>query len=331
VVREAVVPPYTLFRLADPGPGYVEPLAFEPVRSSPSRWRDQAFHWFSRKPPNRAVIVFTDDPRFPLAAADAWAPPPERPLPGGVEVTSRLEPEEIRITTSRPGHPLLVKVSYHPRWRAVGADGPYLVSPGFMLLVPRQGDVRLTYAARTWSDWLGLGLAAGALAAWATAAWRRRPRTAEATTEGPPRRGSRRLALLPIGLVVALSALRLLPPPSRSGEIDAADGLASRAYAEERWEDAAEYARHAVDLLPPRDPRRAGLLCVRGEALLRAGHPREAIEPFALVAEGEAGPLQPQALHSGALAREAAGDVVGAAEWRRRLVAEYPQTPWAQR
>ncbi len=331
VEREAVIPPYTLFRLADPGPGYVEPLAFEPVRSSPSRWRDQAFHWFSRKPPNRALLVFTDDPRFTRVSVDAWAPPPEAPLPGGVAVTANVEPEEIRITTSRPGHPLLVKVSYHPRWRAEGADGPYLASPGFMLLVPRQRDVRLTYAARTWSDWLGLGLAAGALAAWAARSWRRRRGTAEPPEDERPRPGRRLLGLLPIGLALALGALRLLPPPSRSGEIDAADGLASRAYSEERWEEAAEYARHAVDLLAPTDPRRAGLLCVRGEALLRAGHPREAIEPFALVVEGAAGPHRPQALYSGALARETAGDVEGAAEWRRRLVAEHAETPWARR
>ena len=33
VVREAQLPPYALYRLRDPGPGYVEPLAFAPVRA----------------------------------------------------------------------------------------------------------------------------------------------------------------------------------------------------------------------------------------------------------------------------------------------------------
>ena len=79
-------------------------------------------------------------------------------------MTETFEAESIRITTSRPGHPLLVKVSYHPRWRAEGAFGPYLASPGFMLVVPRQREVRLTYAARTWSDYAGLGLAVLAVA-----------------------------------------------------------------------------------------------------------------------------------------------------------------------
>jgi hypothetical protein len=261
-----------------------------------------------------------------------------------VEVRETLEAESIRITTSRPGHPLLVKVSYHPRWRAEGADGPYLASPGFMLIVPRQRDVRLVYAARTASDWLGLGLAGAALALAGAALRARRSAPVPAGTGAPgsDRRG-RALGALPIVMVVALAALRLAPTvraalhdagrrlAPRPDAAETLDERASQAYAEERWEDAAEYARHAAALLPSPDPRRAGLLCVRGEALLRAGHAREAVEPFTLVVEGGPGPHRPQALHSGALAREAAGDAEGASAWRRQLRAEYPETPWAQR
>jgi hypothetical protein len=334
VVREVRVPPYTLYRLAGPEPRYVEPLAYAPVRASPAGWRDGAFHWFSRKPPNRALLVFTDDARFEVAAADAWAPPPEVPLPGGVEVSETVEPELIRITTSRPGHPLLVKVSYHPRWRAEGAYGPYLVSPGLMLVVPFRPEVQLAYAARASSDWLGLGLAAAAVALRAAATRRRREAAppSDAIEDGG---GGRALiplpAALPLALVAALAALRFLPEPSPAREIEALYERASRAYVAERWEDAAEYARHATVLLPSPDPRRAELLCVRGEALLRAGHAREAVEPFTLVAEGEPGPHRPQALYSGAVALEAAGDERGAAAFRRRLSEEYPETPWARR
>jgi hypothetical protein len=71
-----------------------------------------------------------------------------------------------------------VKISFHPRWRAEGADGPYLVSPALMLVVPRQPTVRLVYA-RNWADHLGLALSAAtvlfALAHWAWAARRRAP------------------------------------------------------------------------------------------------------------------------------------------------------------
>jgi tetratricopeptide (TPR) repeat protein len=139
------------------------------------------------------------------------------------------------------------------------------------------------------------------------------------------------LGFLPLALVAALAAPRLAPGPSHTAQIESLYEQASRAYVEERWEDAAEYARHATLLLPGADARRAELLCVRGEALLRAGHAREAVEPFTLVAEGEPDPHRAQALYSGALALEAAGRVEGASAYRRRLREEFPETPWAHR
>ena len=80
---------------------------------------------------------------------------------------------------------------------------------------------------------------------------------------------------LPLALVVVLAATRLLPGPAPPGDPERLYEQASRAYGEERWAAAAEYARHAVALLPRTEPRRAELLCVRGEALLRSGRPRE--------------------------------------------------------
>jgi hypothetical protein len=109
------------------------------------------------------------------------------------------------------------------------------------------------------------------------------------------------------------------------------DAQASRAYSEERWDEAAEYARNALDLVGAEDARRSELLCLRGEALLRAGQPRIAVQAFAGVVEAGSGPYRPQALYSGALAREAAGDAAGAAAWRASLRADHPQTPWAER
>ena len=331
VVREAEIPPYTLFRVTNAGPGYVEPLAFAPVRAPLAGWRDAAYRWFSRKPANRAVLVFTEDPLFDLVSPDPWGPPPERALPGGVDVEATVEPEEIRITTSRPGHPLLVKVSYHPRWRAEGALGPYLASPGLMLVVPRGRQVRLTYTARDMFDWLGLALAAGAVAFVALAAVGGR-----LGREPPdPRPGApplaRWLPALPVLLLFGVGALRLLPPRKDASLADALYEKASRAYAEERWDQSAEYARHAAALAPSDDTRRAELLCVRGEALLRAGHAREATEAFASVIEAGTGPHLAQALFSGGLAREVSGDEAGAGEWRHRLREEYPETPWARR
>jgi len=341
VEREAKIPPYTLFRLREPGPGYVEPLAFAPLRASPHEWRDASYRWMTRKPANRALLVFTTDKRFE-AAGDTWSPPTERPLADEVEVHARLEPESVSITTSRPGHPLLVKISYHPRWRAEGADGPYLVSPGLMMVVPRQAEVRLTYAARTGADHLGRTVGLATLALGLALAGRRRigksparARPEPPQPEGPESRSlrlaARALRALPLVVLAALAALRLAPERPREVELPWLDEHAARAYAEDRWEDAAEYARHALERTPSDDKRRGELACLRGEALLRAQHPRLAAEAFGQVVDAGSGPYRPQALFSGALAREAAGDASGAAAWRAGLRADYPETPWAER
>ncbi|MCG6920159.1 MAG: hypothetical protein LJF15_03595 [Acidobacteria bacterium] len=337
VVREARFPPYTLYRLRDPGPGYVEPLAFAPVRAPRMGWSDTAYRWMSRKPPNRALLVFTDDTRFSEVLRDPWAPPPEVPLATGVDVEASLEAEEVHIRTSRPGHPLLVKVSYHPRWRAEGADGPYLASPGLMLIVPRRSEVTLRYAARAWPDVVGWGLGIGTLLLGLASSVRGRQRWSAG--DPPPggageKRavGSRAIRSLPLAVVTLLVATRLWPVAPPPGDEEWLYEQASRTYAEGRWDDAAEYARHGAARFAEDEPRRAELLCVRGEALLRSGHPREAAEAFGeVVRRAPDDPHRPQALFSGALAKEAAGDASGAGLWRRLLREQFPDNPWTER
>jgi TolA-binding protein len=74
------------------------------------------------------------------------------------------------------------------------------------------------------------------------------------------------------------------------------------------------------------------MLCLRGESLARAGHPREAAEAFSgLVLEAPTSPYVAQALFGGAAAREASGDAEGAAADRERLRKEFSETPWARR
>ena len=335
----ADVPPYTVYRLARPGPGYVEPLAFTPVRSDPDGWRDKAYRWFQRKPPSPVHLVFTDDRRFGLTEVDEYLRPPEAPLPVGVEVATKVEAERITITTNRPGHPLLVKVSFHPRWRAVGADGPYLVSPALMLIVPRRETVELVYDGRAASDWVGLLLGGGALAVIGGATWRARrapaPGPVVVVMPGEGERPGRRWGgLVPGLLLVALALARLKPDPAvrtHEHDMDRLYEEASKAYASDRFADAAEYALHAVEA-GPRSPLRFELLCLRGESLLRAAQPLEAAKAFEQVLEGPPnGPHVPQALFSAAEAREAAGDREAAAAHRKRLLEKFEKTPWAER
>jgi hypothetical protein len=53
----------------------------------------------------------------------------------------------IEIDGARPGHPLLVKVAYHPGWHTDDGSTIDLVAPGMMLVTPRSPHVTLRWSA----------------------------------------------------------------------------------------------------------------------------------------------------------------------------------------
>jgi hypothetical protein len=57
--------------------------------------------------------------------------------------------QSISFHVSRVGVPVLVKISYYPRWHATGANGPYRVSPNLMVVVPTAATVSLNYTTTT--------------------------------------------------------------------------------------------------------------------------------------------------------------------------------------
>jgi hypothetical protein len=340
--------PYAIFRVEGGSERYVVAVQARPVRSAPLGWRDKALRWFSRRPFPRAPLVFTADETVGDPEVDPWLKAEETPLDGGVELHEAVEAEAITVRTNRPGHPLLVKVGFHPRWRVEGAAGPYLVAPALMLVVPREETVRLRYA-RTAADHLGAGLSllsVTSVLVWRGVARRRRlaagsgavappppPLTAcgvdEARLPRPPRRFG---AVIPAVLLLGLASGRLLHRErDRAAEARGLYERASQAYAQERFADAAELSRHAA-ARSEGTPMREEMLCLRGESLLRSGETKLAVQAFdTLLRESPDGPYTPQALFSGALARERIGDATGAAADRQGLREAFPETPWTQR
>jgi hypothetical protein len=77
----------------------------------------------------------------------------------------------------------MVKTSWYPNWKAEGADGPWRATPNFMVVVPTDKHVKLTFSTAS-VDWAGraltvVGLAGlGGLVWWGMAA--RRPDEADA-------------------------------------------------------------------------------------------------------------------------------------------------------
>ncbi|HKY65143.1 MAG TPA: hypothetical protein VJM49_02190, partial [Acidimicrobiales bacterium] len=65
--------------------------------------------------------------------------------------------ESISFDVDEVGVPVLVKMSYFPNWQVSGAEGPYRVAPNFMVVVPTDTHVELTYG-RTPVEYLSYSL-----------------------------------------------------------------------------------------------------------------------------------------------------------------------------
>ncbi len=146
-------PPYRIYRLRSCGDSYVEPLRFRPLRIPPQDWKKVQFEWLRKSALRVPLVVASEDSPgdFRKGLQNYDGNPdliPEVPIPGYETIRAQaiLGDGKITINTSKPGHPLWIKVSYHPDWRITeGAGELYLASPAFMLLVPQSSRVVLTF------------------------------------------------------------------------------------------------------------------------------------------------------------------------------------------
>jgi hypothetical protein len=149
--------PWVIFEVADSE--VVEALANEPavvegVDDSVVEWVEEPLDESGRFG-GPAISWFNDPAQWdvPLARSgpDEWQRvavgerPEEVPL-DDVEVSNiDVGEDTISFDVDEVGVPVLVKMSYFPNWEATGASGPYRVAPNFMVVVPEDTHVELTY------------------------------------------------------------------------------------------------------------------------------------------------------------------------------------------
>jgi hypothetical protein len=63
-----------------------------------------------------------------------------------------IQQQSVSFEVDQVGVPVLVRVSYFPTWEVDGADGPYRVAPNFMVVIPTENEVTLSYS-KTPLDW----------------------------------------------------------------------------------------------------------------------------------------------------------------------------------
>ena len=170
------------------GSDVVSPLRFEPavaegVSHAGRAWTDPAVIWFN-DPEAWDVPIAADGPSHwsrvtllpppnpdgaPPSSLTRFSAAPRRAL-APVQISDpHIDQDRLSFSVDEPGVPVLVKMSYFPNWSVDGADGPYRVTPNWMVVIPTGPDVELTYGATAveYLAWLTtlIGLAALALVA----------------------------------------------------------------------------------------------------------------------------------------------------------------------
>ncbi|MFT7473471.1 MAG: hypothetical protein ACI81L_000386 [Verrucomicrobiales bacterium] len=152
----------------------VAPVVIDGVRNHQDQWLDVGIEWFDEldavRPASagpeawRRVDVDDVSPRYEAEGATlAGSIGPEDlalseilPIDEIVETTTVsnivAETDRISFSVDQVGTPVLIRASYFPSWKTIGADGPYRVAPNFMVVVPTQADVELVFG-RTAADW----------------------------------------------------------------------------------------------------------------------------------------------------------------------------------
>ena len=118
-----------------------------------SQWLAANQVWWLDPSLQRVFLAESGPPTWPRAS-NVGAMSTSATLPSVTVTHVKLGLQSLSFHVSRVGVPMLVKISYYPRWRVTGATGPYRVSPNLMVVVPTSTNVDLVYGSTT-SDTLG--------------------------------------------------------------------------------------------------------------------------------------------------------------------------------
>jgi len=156
--RVEIIEPYEVYELMTNKNKYVIVPDYEPVLFETTNWKNISYEWFKDVDKIDVPLVFVkyisdeDIGRFKSIITN------ERlddltgiPTNQDCNIQEYVSNEEVTFTTTCLEKPHIIRISYHPNWQVDGADKIYLVSPSFMLVFPKEQEVRLWYGY-SWID-----------------------------------------------------------------------------------------------------------------------------------------------------------------------------------
>ena len=166
---------WDLYELLTHDGRYVQVLDEDPPALVTADWKRRALDWFYEPaalsapvllvPPGGRVPAGTRSitqaefaERIATAGTGTRLPIAPRPSTFSPVLSESVTDDRIVFETEAIGRPHMIKINWFPNWRVSGADAVYRVTPDFLLVVPRQRHVELTFGL-TPVDRIGLALA----------------------------------------------------------------------------------------------------------------------------------------------------------------------------
>jgi hypothetical protein len=146
--------PWVVFEVSDSP--LIEPLDNDPAvltGVAPKHWLEAVTPWYM-DPTAWNVWPSSGGPKQWQRISEGETPTANPTTPVAVTNT-QFGRDTISFDVTKPGTPILVKVSYFPNWKVSGADGPWRVGPNLMVVVPTSESVTLSYGTSVidWGSW----------------------------------------------------------------------------------------------------------------------------------------------------------------------------------
>lgn len=348
---ESTVGDYRIYRVKNNANRYAIPLVEKPVLVRTDTWKELSYMWFKTATPESVLPVYTtevqpgDAALFAAVSEGMPAEFPHQPLGPPPALQEVMENDRITITGATPGHPILVRISYHPRWHALTGEKIWLAGPTFMLVFPKSDRVELAFGSSSIVDvgractvlgWLlfllavaptrgllvraGEGLVAAPGVATVAALV---GRTGEWSL-------GRRRAILAASLLLGSVLFGFAAVGARSLDADGAYNYGLKLYNEGKMQEAIRYFHEAHELSPLSNTAIHSTY-FEGISYYRENDCPKAMEIFQrLVDRFPEGPSSPEGLYHVGLCKARLGDVPGAIAAWEETQRRFPDTPWAK-
>jgi hypothetical protein len=149
--REFGLGGYEIYRVKDNTGHYAIPLATRPFLVRTPQWKEASYRWFKTATPDSVVPVFAEhvtpeeERLFAGSSMEIPRDTPRQTYDVVPTLEEHMEADRIRVTGCRPGEPVLVRISYHPRWQSTTGERVWLAGPSFMLVFPRGESFELVF------------------------------------------------------------------------------------------------------------------------------------------------------------------------------------------